>query len=214
MLVVSCPGVAVELAAGCGLGTDQIVVSCKSSVPTDLIANPVFTRQVPAPAWAWPVAILTAVLAGVLIALPRPASCRPATRTGIIGGGLAYLAMFAPLAFVLVLQFGVNRLSTSAAQGLYWAFCVAMGASLTNIFIIYTGESVVRVFFITAATFGASVKARATEEQRQHDDAGPSTKHVPQGGLHGQRRRATRVPRRSPTRTASRGGSGPRGCSR
>ena len=70
-------------------------------------------------------------------------------------GVLAYVSIFAPLAFVLVLQFGVNRLSTRTAQALYWAFCVAMGASLTNIFLIYTGESVVRVFFITAATFGA-----------------------------------------------------------
>jgi FtsH-binding integral membrane protein len=64
--------------------------------------------------------------------------------------------MFAPLAFVLVLSFGVNRLSTPATQALFWAFCVAMGASLTSIFVIYTGESIVRVFFITAATFGAT----------------------------------------------------------
>lgn len=69
---------------------------------------------------------------------------------------LAYAAMFAPLAFILVLSLGVNRLSTTAAQALFWAFCAAMGASLTNIFIIYTGESVVRVFFITAATFAAT----------------------------------------------------------
>jgi FtsH-binding integral membrane protein len=68
---------------------------------------------------------------------------------------LAMIAMFAPLAFVMVLSFGVNRLSTQAAQGLYWAFCAAMGASLTNIFIVYTGESIVRVFFISAATFAA-----------------------------------------------------------
>ncbi len=68
---------------------------------------------------------------------------------------LAMIAIFAPLAFVLVLSMGVNRLSTSAAQGLFWAFCAAMGASLTNIFVIYTGESIVRVFFITAATFAA-----------------------------------------------------------
>jgi len=66
---------------------------------------------------------------------------------------LAVIAMFAPLAFVLVLSFGVNKLSRSTAQMLYWAFCAAMGASLTNIFIIYTGESIGRVFFITAATF-------------------------------------------------------------
>jgi FtsH-binding integral membrane protein len=69
---------------------------------------------------------------------------------------LAYLAIFAPLAFVLVLSFGVNRLSTTAVQGLFWTFCAAMGASLTSIFVVYTGESIVRVFFITAATFAAT----------------------------------------------------------
>jgi FtsH-binding integral membrane protein len=68
---------------------------------------------------------------------------------------LAMIAMLAPLGFVLVLSLGVNRLSTTAAQGLFWAFCATMGASLTNIFLIYTSESIVRVFFITAATFGA-----------------------------------------------------------
>ena len=72
-----------------------------------------------------------------------------------VAGPLAWIAMFAPLAFVMVLSIGVNRLSTTTVQALYWAFCVAMGASLTNIFLIYTHESVVRVFFITAATFGA-----------------------------------------------------------
>ena len=68
---------------------------------------------------------------------------------------LAMISIFAPLAFVLVLSLGVNRLSRSTAQALYWAFCAAMGASLTNIFLIYTSESIVRVFFITAATFAA-----------------------------------------------------------
>jgi FtsH-binding integral membrane protein len=68
---------------------------------------------------------------------------------------LAMIAVFAPLAFVLVLSMGVNRLSTSAAQTLYWVFCAAMGASLTSIFVIYTGDSIARVFFITAATFAA-----------------------------------------------------------
>ena len=65
------------------------------------------------------------------------------------------ISIFAPLAFVLVLSMGVNRMSRSTAQMLYWLFCAAMGASLTNIFLIYTSESIVRVFFITAATFAA-----------------------------------------------------------
>jgi FtsH-binding integral membrane protein len=69
---------------------------------------------------------------------------------------LAMIAMFAPLAFVLVLSLGVNKLSTSTAQALFWVFCAAMGASLVNIFLVYTQESIVRVFFITAATFGAT----------------------------------------------------------
>jgi uncharacterized protein len=72
-----------------------------------------------------------------------------------VPGPLAYVAMFAPLAFVLVLSFGVNKLSTTAVQGLFWAFCVAMGASITNIFQIYTGQSVTQVFFVTAGTFAA-----------------------------------------------------------
>jgi uncharacterized protein len=70
-------------------------------------------------------------------------------------GPLAMISIFAPLAFVLVLSLGVNKLSRSAAQTLYWVFCAAMGASLTNVFLIYTSTSIVRVFFITAATFAA-----------------------------------------------------------
>ena len=69
---------------------------------------------------------------------------------------LALIAMFAPLGFVLVLSLGVNKLSTAAAQALFWAFCAVMGASLTNIFRIYTGESIGLVFFITAGTFAAT----------------------------------------------------------
>ena len=69
---------------------------------------------------------------------------------------LAYIAMFAPLAFVLVLSFGVNRLSTTAVQAIFWAFCATMGASMTNIFLVYTGTSVMQVFFVTAATFAAT----------------------------------------------------------
>ncbi len=69
--------------------------------------------------------------------------------------GLGIVAMLAPLAFILVLSFGVNRLSRSGAQALYWAFCAAMGLSLTNIFLLYTGTSIGRVFLITAGTFAA-----------------------------------------------------------
>ena len=68
---------------------------------------------------------------------------------------LGIISSFAPLAFVLVLSFGVNKLSKTAAQTLFWVFCAAMGISLTNIFYVYTDMSIVRVFFITSATFAA-----------------------------------------------------------
>ena len=70
--------------------------------------------------------------------------------------GLAYIAMLAPLAFVMVLSFGVNKLSTTAAQTLFWVFAATMGASLTNIFLVYTQTSIVTVFFVCAATFAAT----------------------------------------------------------
>ncbi len=77
---------------------------------------------------------------------------------------LGSLSMFAPLAFVLVLSFGVNRLSRGTVQALYWAFCAAMGASLTSIFFMYAQDSIARTFFITAATFaGMSIYGYTTQ---------------------------------------------------
>jgi uncharacterized protein len=66
---------------------------------------------------------------------------------------LCYVMMFAPLLFVMVLSFGVERLSRQQAQALFWVFCGVMGASLTNIFLVYTQNSIAQVFFVTAASF-------------------------------------------------------------
>ena len=66
---------------------------------------------------------------------------------------LRWVIMLAPLAFVMVLSFGINRLSTAAAQALYWAFAVVMGLSLSTIFLVYTGQSIATTFFATAAAF-------------------------------------------------------------
>jgi FtsH-binding integral membrane protein len=77
---------------------------------------------------------------------------------------LAYVAMFAPLAFVLVLSFGINRLSKTAAQALFWAFAAVMGASISHILLTFTGASVARTFFIAAAMFaGISVYGYTTK---------------------------------------------------
>jgi FtsH-binding integral membrane protein len=70
-------------------------------------------------------------------------------------GILKYLIMFAPLAFILVMSFGINRLSTGAAQALYWAFAVVMGLSMSTIFLVFTGGSIATTFFATAASFAS-----------------------------------------------------------
>lgn len=72
------------------------------------------------------------------------------------GGGmsiLGWIVALAPLAFVMVLSFGINRLSTGTAQLLYWAFATVMGLSLSTIFLVYTGASIAQVFFATSAAF-------------------------------------------------------------
>jgi uncharacterized protein len=71
----------------------------------------------------------------------------------IFNSPLRYVVMLAPLAFVMVLSFGIQKLSFTAAQAIYWVFAAAMGASLASIFVVFTGESIARVFFITAGMF-------------------------------------------------------------
>jgi uncharacterized protein len=100
-------------------------------------------------------AVAYAIASTSLINVFYPLKMLPTGQMVHAPGMLAWAAIFAPLVFILVLNAGVNRFSTTAVQGLYWAFCAAMGASLTNIFLIYTGDSIVRVFFITAGTFAA-----------------------------------------------------------
>ena len=65
-----------------------------------------------------------------------------------------WIVTLAPLAMI----FGFNAIlakgSMGAAQAMFWAFSVVMGMSLADIGLLYTGDSIVRVFLITAATFG------------------------------------------------------------
>ena len=68
---------------------------------------------------------------------------------------LMWVVALAPLGFVLVLSFGINKLSVAAAQATFWGFAAIMGLSLSSIFMVYTDASIAKVFFITAATFGA-----------------------------------------------------------
>ena len=68
---------------------------------------------------------------------------------------LLWIGMLAPLGFVLALSFGIQRMSAGTATMLFWIYAAVMGLSLGSIFLVFTGTSIARVFFITAATYGA-----------------------------------------------------------
>jgi len=73
----------------------------------------------------------------------------------IYNSGLKWVIMLAPLAVVFYMSFGIAKMSAAKAQTTFWVFAALMGASLSSIFLMYTGASITRVFFITAGTFGA-----------------------------------------------------------
>jgi uncharacterized protein len=73
----------------------------------------------------------------------------------IFGSPLMWLLVLAPLGLVMLLSFGINRLSAGTALTLFFVYAGLLGLSLASIFLVYTGASITRVFFISAATFGA-----------------------------------------------------------
>jgi len=68
---------------------------------------------------------------------------------------LKWVVMLAPLAMVFFLSFRINSMSVAAAQTTFWIYAALMGLSLSSIFLVFTGQSIVQTFFITAASFGA-----------------------------------------------------------
>ena len=68
---------------------------------------------------------------------------------------IMWLVVLAPLGLVMLLSFGIQRMQASTAQMVFWIYSGLMGLSLSTIFLVYTGASIARVFFITAGTFAA-----------------------------------------------------------
>lgn len=79
----------------------------------------------------------------------------PALLQTIYGTPLQWVVMLAPMAFIIVMSWKLQKFSVATLQTMFWAFAGTMGLSLSYIFLAYTGESIARVFFITAGTFGA-----------------------------------------------------------
>ena len=73
----------------------------------------------------------------------------------VLQSPLIYVLMLAPLALVFFISFRIDRLSVQTARLLFFVYAVLMGLSLSTIFVAYTATSITRVFFISAAAFGA-----------------------------------------------------------
>ena len=69
---------------------------------------------------------------------------------------LMFVLMLAPIGLVMWLSFGIERMQASTAQLLFWVYAGVMGLSLASVFLVFTGASIARTFFITAAMFGAT----------------------------------------------------------
>lgn len=83
------------------------------------------------------------------------ASSSPALMQSIYGTPLQFVVMLAPLGIVIYLSMRISKLSVQSAQTWFWVYAGAMGLSLSYIFLVYTGASVARAFFITASVFGS-----------------------------------------------------------
>jgi FtsH-binding integral membrane protein len=93
------------------------------------------------------------------------ASSSPALMQSIYGTPLQFVVMLAPLGIVMYLSMRINRLSVQSAQLWFWGYAGAMGLSLSYVFLVYTGASVARCFFITASVFaGMSLYGYTTKK--------------------------------------------------
>lgn len=83
----------------------------------------------------------------------------------MITSPIKWLVMLSPLAIVMAMSFGANRFSTGALQVMFWSFAALMGASLSTIFLVYTGASIATTFFATSAAFaGLSLVGYTTKK--------------------------------------------------
>jgi len=79
----------------------------------------------------------------------------PGLQQTLFSGPLYFVLLFVPLGLVFFLSFRIQHLQPATAQALFFIYAAILGVSLTPIFIVYTGASIARVFFISAASFGA-----------------------------------------------------------
>ena len=68
---------------------------------------------------------------------------------------LKWVIILAPLGMVFYISARLNKISSSKARNLFYIYSGLMGLSLSSLLLVYTGASVARAFFVTAAAFAA-----------------------------------------------------------
>jgi hypothetical protein len=116
---------------------------------TGLVAYFVFTQAV-----TQDPALAAQTANGATLALRRGMFLTP-LGAALFTTPLKWVVMLAPLAFVFFLSFRVYSMSLGAAQVAFWLFAAVMGVSLSSIFLVFTGQSITQVFFITAIMFAS-----------------------------------------------------------
>jgi FtsH-binding integral membrane protein len=89
---------------------------------------------------------LTAVVAWLTYRLTGPA---------LLQSPLMWVFILAPLVLVFFISARINTLAVTTARWLFFVYAALVGVSLSTLFHIYTNSSITRVFFISAAMFGA-----------------------------------------------------------
>jgi uncharacterized protein len=92
------------------------------------------------------------VTGGVALAV----ASTPALVAAIFGTPLKWVAMLAPLAFVMFFSFRFERMTLASARGAFFGFAAVMGVSMASIFLVFTGTSIAQTFLIAATMFGAT----------------------------------------------------------
>jgi len=79
----------------------------------------------------------------------------PTLTAAIFGTPLKWVAMLAPLAFVMFFSFRIDRMTTGGVRAAFYGFSALMGVSLASLFLAFTGISIAQTFLVAAIMFGA-----------------------------------------------------------
>jgi len=94
------------------------------------------------------------VLADVHFAGGHAVSASPFGQA-IYFSALRWVIVLSPLALVFFISARINAMSVSAARTSFLVFAGLIGLSMSSLLVVYTEASIGRVFFMTAAAFGA-----------------------------------------------------------